>query len=162
MAGGNPPSSSLGEYSSVMRIYNVVILSTTEFPAIPATITNSNSCHRYGRAKSSTPGRKPRNWSRFISPAKRAGLSLFFKEPPGCVLSCLVVTPPCHAWLSPLLVTLTGEREIEKICYQHSSLPSGWVVRPCKAIWSWVPGLWHGPVTFGPDSTGPRQCSLTT
>jgi hypothetical protein len=37
----------------------------------------------------------------------------FFSEK--CFLSPLVVSSPCHPWLSPLLVALTGEREKEKI-----------------------------------------------
>ena len=32
-----------------------------------------------------------------------------------CLLSSLVVMPPCHPWLSPLLVTLTGSGKRRKI-----------------------------------------------
>jgi len=38
-------------------------------------------------------------------------VSFFQKD----ALSVLVVTSPCHPWLSPLLVTLTGEPKKEKI-----------------------------------------------
>jgi hypothetical protein len=40
--------------------------------------------------------------------------SSFPKNRLRCLLSPLVVMPPCHPWLTPPVVTLTGEREKEE------------------------------------------------
>jgi hypothetical protein len=40
--------------------------------------------------------------------------SHLFKNRLRCLLSPLVVMPPCHPWLTPPVVTLTGEREKEE------------------------------------------------
>ena len=67
-------------------------------------------------SKIALPGRSA--GSVIIGPpvSKNRGLSDFFeKNRRWCFLSCLVVTPPCHAWLSPLVVALTGSGKRRKI-----------------------------------------------
>jgi hypothetical protein len=65
--------------------------------------------------------------------------SCFPKNRLRCFLSVLVVISPCHLWLTPLVVTLTGSGKRRKILSGR-----------------------HCPGPFEPDSKGPRQCSLTT
>ena len=72
------------------------------------------------------------------APEKRGLCDFFFKNRRWCFLSLLVVTPPCHSWLSLLLVALTGGREKEENLNR-------------RAI---------SPVPFEPDSRKPA-CSLT-
>jgi hypothetical protein len=79
-----------------------------------------------------------------------------------CFLSPLVVSPPYHPWLSPLLVALTGERETGKIL----SRPGSCVDRGARGAQSQSlkvsqsPGR---PGSFEPVSGGPvnRYRSLT-
>jgi hypothetical protein len=56
----------------------------------------------------------------------------FRKNPKGCFLSLLVITPPRHSWLSPLLVALTGEGKTEKMLWR----PGKW--RPSSILPCWA------------------------
>jgi hypothetical protein len=78
------------------------------------------------------------------------GRAIFLqKNCPTCFLSVLVVAPPCHPWLSPLVVTLTGEPKMGKILSCRASLRG--------------PQEMSRPGPFQPVSGDPvnRRCSLT-
>ncbi len=96
---------------------------------------------RLGRAKSSFPGRKPSKHDPVHSTSERRGSVSFFEKSARCFLSLLVVISPCHPCLSPLLVTLTGERKTGKLLcatqqgnMELSAPPMAVVVRGSKEI----------------------------
>ena len=71
----------------------------------------------------------PGTFARALKPGARLSLSHNRSLPrfairvprcPLCFLSLLVVAPPCHSWLSPLVVALTKKRETGKLLCGHS------------------------------------------
>jgi hypothetical protein len=64
--------------------------------------------------------------SGFGAPGRQDVVCVFFsKNYTGWFLSCLVVIPPCHAWLSPLLVILTGSGKRRKILRDRAVMGYG-------------------------------------